>query len=133
MSLVFTSQRRRLVVLAGILVPLGIATKLYAGPGSTWIGGHLGGSVYVTFWCVLVLAIWPHLSAVRVAVAVLVCTTGIEFLQLWHPPILEAARGTLLGQALLGSSYSWVDIPYYALGAAAAVALARWAGRREPR
>ena len=119
--------QRRLALVAAVLIPLGVATKLYSGPGSAWVGGNVGGSVYVVFWCFLVLAIWPRLSAGRVASVVLCCTVSLEFLQLWHPPVLEAARGTLWGQALLGSYFSWIDFPYYVAGAAVAVLLAHFA------
>ena len=42
--------RRRSALIAAALVPLGIATKLYTGPGAALVVGYLGGSVYVTFW-----------------------------------------------------------------------------------
>lgn len=119
--------QRRLGLLAVTLIPLGVATKLYSGPGAVWVRGNAGGAVYVAFWCLLVLSIWPRLSTVRVAGAAFGFTALVEFLQLWHPPLLEAARATLFGQALLGSYFSWADFPYYLAGAAGAVALARWA------
>lgn len=124
-----TLAQRRLALLAALLIPIGIATKLYTGPGSTWVVGNLGGAVYVAFWCLAVLTVWPRLSATRVAVVVLCCTASLEFLQLWHPAPLEAARSTLVGQALLGSYFSWTDFPYYVAGALIAVPLARVATR----
>lgn len=123
-------SRLRYATLAVLLIPLGVATKLYSGPGASWIGGNLGGSVYVAFWSALILAIRPSWSVRRVAVGVFVCTTGIEFLQLWHPPVLQALRGTLLGQAVLGGVFSWIDIPWYGVGAGMFVVLADALERR---
>ncbi|NJD18921.1 MAG: DUF2809 domain-containing protein, partial [Gemmatimonadetes bacterium] len=106
-------HRLRLGALTLLLVPLGIATKLYAGPGQAWVGGHAGGFLYVVFWVVLVLSLRPGLSERLVAGWVLAVTCVLECLQLWHPPVLEAARRPVLGQALLGSHFSWSDFPYY--------------------
>lgn len=119
------SSRGRAVLVAAVLIPIGVGTKLYAGPGATWVVGSLGGSVYVMFWSFLALAIRPAWSPVRVAAVVLSGTVAIEFLQRWHPPFLEALRSTFLGKAVLGSVFSWMDLPFYAVGAVAAVVLAR--------
>jgi hypothetical protein len=35
-------------------------------------------------------------------------------------------RASFLGHALIGSSFAWSDFPYYAAGALAAAAGARW-------
>ncbi len=43
-------------------------------------------------------------------------TCGLEFLQLWHPPILEQIRSTFIGRASLGTTFSWWDEPHYVLG-----------------
>jgi len=125
--------RGRLALMTALLVPLGVGTKLYTGPGATWVVGNLGGSVYVAFWSLLVLTIRPRFDVVRVAGAVLVCTSFVEVLQRWHPPFLEAARDTLVGGALLGRHFSWIDFPFYVFGAAAVVALDRVARRQGPR
>ena len=125
-----TIVRLRLAFFTAALVPLGIGTKLYAGPGAAWMNGNVGGFVYVVFWCTLALVVWPRLSAARAAWTVLIVTSALEALQLWHPPLLEAVRSTLAGQALLGSHFSWWDYPYYVAGAVAAVGVARLVGRR---
>jgi hypothetical protein len=38
---------------------------------------------------------------------VLVATCLLEFLQLWHPPLLEAVRSTFIGRTVLGTSFTW--------------------------
>ena len=119
-----SSDRFRAALVATVLIPVGIGTKLYDGPGSEWIVGSLGGSIYVMFWVFVVLALRPGSNRTHVAVVVLLATTAIELLQLWHPPLLEGVRRTMIGQALLGGVFSWVDIPFYVAGAIAAFALA---------
>ena len=118
-------MKHRLLLILALLVPLGLATKFYSGPAEAWVHGHAGGLLYVTFWCLLVLAIWPRFSATAVAVGVFLVTSVLEFSQLWHPPPLEMVRSTFLGHALIGSTFSWSDFPYYGAGALTAVYIAR--------
>ena len=125
-----TSERISYVAAASLLVPLGLLTKFYAGPDHLWIGAHAGGFLYVMFWVFLVLAIAPGLSAGFVSAAVFAVTCALEFLQLWHPPLLTHVRSTFLGHALLGSTFSWADIPYYAAGSLLAYISARSVSRR---
>ena len=115
--------RFRLILILAILVPLGFATKFYGGSGPAWVQAHAGGFLYVVFWCLLALVIWPLLSPAVVGVTVFLITSILEFLQLWHPPPLQMIRSTFLGQALLGSHFSWSDFPYYAAGAVVAVGI----------
>lgn len=121
-----TVMNRRLGLLALLLVPLGVATKLYAGPAEFWVRAHAGGVLYVMFWCWTLLALRPHWPARTVAAVVLAATCVLEFMQLWHPAPLQAVRATALGHALLGSAFSWSDFPHYLLGAV----LAAWIARR---
>jgi hypothetical protein len=117
--------RLRLLAALALLVPLGFATKAYTGPGSGWVRFSLAGVLYEVFWVLLVLALRPTLPPGRVALGVFLATCGLEVLQLWHPPWLQALRGTFLGAALLGSSFSWLDLPHYAVGCAAGALAAR--------
>lgn len=118
-------MRLRLLLILAIVVPLGFATKLYTGPARAWVHGHAGGFLYVIFWCLLALAIRPRLSPWVVGAAVLLVTSVLEFLQLWHPPLLQAVRSNFLGHAFLGSTFAWSDFPYYGAGALVAVGIAR--------
>ncbi len=118
-------MRRSLLLALLVVTPLGFATKLYGGPGAAWVGNYGGGLVYVIFWILVVLAIAPRLPPGRVALGVLWVTCGLEVLQLWRPPFLEAIRSTYLGRALVGSTFSWWDFPHYVVGCAAGVGLAR--------
>lgn len=127
-----TPRSGRLVFagLLAVVTPLGFATKLYAGPGASWVAGYAGGFFYVLFWTFAVLAVRPRASPGIVAVWVLAATSALEVLQLWHPPALERVRATFLGHALIGSTFSAWDFLAYTLAALAAAPLARWVTRR---
>ena len=87
----------------------GLAAKFYAGPGRWWVNNFGPASVaYVVFFMLAAFVVVPRRGAVtRIAVGVLLVTCTIEFLQLWHPPWLQAIRSTFLGASLLGTSFSW--------------------------
>jgi hypothetical protein len=106
-----------------IIVPAGFWTKFYEGPADSWVNNSLGGVLYVIFWCLLFSILVPKAGAVVISTAVLLVTSGLEFLQLWHPPILETVRSTFLGVTLIGNSFSWMDLLHYTAGAILAATL----------
>jgi len=110
--------RDRLLLLISILiiVPLGLMMKFYRGPGQEWLNNTFGGVPYEIFWILLVVFIWPQVSAVWASVGVCLATCGLEFLQLWQPPFLQAIRATLIGRLVLGNTFQWSDFPYYFIG-----------------
>lgn len=126
-----TPTRPRLAAALACVTLAGLASKLYPGPPGGWLRDYGAGVAYVVFWILAVLLLRPSLGAVRVAALVLLVTCTLEVLQLWHPPALEALRGSFLGHALIGSSFSAWDFPHYALGALLGAGLAKRLG--EPR
>lgn len=103
-----------------LIAVLGLATKVYSGPGPSFIRASSGGLFYVMFWCLAVLWIHPRLSPNRIALGVLTWTCALEFLQLWQTPWLETIRSSFIGRTLIGSTFAWSDFPWYFIGAAAA-------------
>lgn len=99
-----------------LLVPIGLGTKIYEGPGQALIQAHVGGVAYVTFFALFGLALWPRAGAFVVSIAAFLGTCAVEVLQLWHPPWLDAIRATRPGGLLLGSTFSIDDFAWYALG-----------------
>ena len=99
-----------------VVVPLGFYSKFYRGPAAEWVNGSLGGVLYEIFWCLLIFLCFPRTEPLRIAGIVLAVTCLLEFLQLWHPPFLEALRGCFLGRALLGTTFAWLDFPHYLAG-----------------
>ena len=82
---------------------------------------------YEVFFMLLVFLAVPRRSTITpIAVGVCVVTCVLEFLQLWQPPWLQAARSTLPGKALLGDTFSWYDLPAYPIGCILGWFLLRW-------
>jgi hypothetical protein len=98
------------------LVPAGFYTKIYQGPGSVWVNYHLGGVLYVVFWCLVLVFFLRAVPPWKIAALVLAITCGLEFLQLWHPPLLEYIRHYQIGKALIGDCFDWIDFPHYLAG-----------------
>ena len=109
-------NRLPLIVALVLLVPVGLATKMYSGPAAPWVNGYLGGALYVVFFTWAFGFLFWKADAWRIAFWVFVATCGVEFLQLWHPPWLEAWRAHWSGRLLLGSTFVWLDFPHYLLG-----------------
>lgn len=111
-------NRERIVALLLIIfiTPLGFYTKFYDGPAGKWVSDSLGGLLYVVFWCLVVFIAFPKSRPSRIAVAVFLATCLLEFLQLWRPPFLEFLRSFFIGRTILGTSFNWLDLPYYLAG-----------------
>jgi Protein of unknown function (DUF2809) len=120
----FVFYRMKMLGSAIALIPLGYFIRFY-GPGPAWLNDALGSVMYEMFWITLGLGIWPQMPPLHMAVAVGITTSLLEFLQLWHPPLLQALRQTLLGRLILGTTFHWLDFPAYAGGSI----LGWWWGR----
>src|SRR5690349_16948591 len=114
-----TRLRLLAAISIAIVIPLGLYTKVYSGPGRAWVNDSLGGVLYEILWCLAAIFAVPRWKPGPIALAVLIATCGLEFLQLWHPPFLQAARANLIGRLILGDTFVWSDFPYYFLGSAA--------------
>lgn len=101
-----------------LLIPVGFSTKSYHGPGASTVNASLGGMFYVVFWCLVVRLLFMRTSKKILVAAVLLATCAIEFLQLWHPPLLENLRAHFIGRTILGTTFDWLDFPWYFAGAA---------------
>jgi len=94
------------------------AKRGYHGPAELWVHDSAGGVFYEVFWCLALAIALPRWKAPRIAAVVLVATCILEFLQLWHTPLLELARANFLGRTILGSYFDWRDFSYYFIGSA---------------
>lgn len=114
-----------LLLVLCLVIPLGLYTKVYNGPGWIWSVNYGGGIFYELFFCILAALIVPSAGAVRIGIIVFSATAALEFLQLWHPPFLEAVRSLWLGRTLIGTTFSLLDFPHYAAGCFLGVLLIR--------
>ncbi|MFH1942071.1 MAG: DUF2809 domain-containing protein [bacterium] len=115
--------RRSILISLLVVVPLGFATKFYRGPGARWFNDSAGGILYELFWCLLASFMRPTAPVFWIAACVFGITCFLECLQLWHPVFLEVIRSAFIGRTLIGTSFTWWDFPYYAIGCVLA-----WAG-----
>ncbi|QLE51386.1 DUF2809 domain-containing protein [Nostoc sp. C057] len=100
-----------------IVVPMGLFSKFYSGPGHQWFNDYGGDILYEIFWCLFAFWFFRSRTAItQIPIWVFVITCILEFLQLWHPPLLNEIRATLIGKLLLGTTFVWWDFPHYALG-----------------
>lgn len=99
---------------------LGLASKFVINfslaPWAKWVNDSAGDILYQIFWLLILIFIWPNFAPRQIAVAVFCISSVLEFLQLWHPPVLEAIRSTFAGRLLIGTTFSWSDFFYYFLG-----------------
>jgi Protein of unknown function (DUF2809) len=109
------SYQLQLWISAIALIPIGYWVRFY-GFGPSELKDALGSIVYEMFWITLGLACWPKVSPLKISSGVFLLTCGLEFLQLWQPPFLQALRATLSVRLVLGSTFSWFDFPTYAIG-----------------
>jgi len=109
-------KHRWTAISLSIVVPAGFYCKLYSGPVANWVNNSLAGTLYEVFWCLLLFAFFGNGRSWTIAASVLVATCILEFLQLWHPPFLELVRSHFIGRAILGTTFTWLDFPYYVVG-----------------
>jgi hypothetical protein len=99
------------------IIPVGFYSKFYAGPAAHWVNNSLGGVFYEIFWCLFFFLFFYKSRPWFIGLTVLVLTSMLEFLQLYHPPFLEFFRGYFIGSTILGTTFAWSDFPYYFVGA----------------
>jgi hypothetical protein len=98
--------------------------RYYDGWGHYWVRYYFAGAVYVIIWCLFFFLFWPsRMNVIRVPIVVFTVTCALEFLQLWRPDFLQAFRSTLVGAALIGTSFVWLQFPFYVLGAVVSIIL----------
>lgn len=112
------NDRQRTTLALLVIVPVGFATKFYSGPAAHWVNNLLGGLFYDLFWCLFFFCLFPSARPRWIVAPVFLATCVLEILQLWHPPVLEAIRHYFLGRTLLGTTFSWLDFPFYVAGCA---------------
>ena len=92
--------------------------RYYRGWAESWIRFYISGIVYVMILSVSLFAAVPsRKNVLRISLVVFILTCGLEFLQLYKPPVLQAFRATLIGAALIGTCFVWLQFPFYIVGA----------------
>ena len=113
----------RIALALAVIVPLGVYTKFYRGPGALWVNDPLGSILYEIAWCLVAALAVRRGCPALIAVVVFAGACILEVFQLWHPPFLEWLRSFFLGRLVLGTDFVWSDFAWYAVGSAAGYAL----------
>ena len=120
----------RTIILIVLIAALGVLAKLIPNGNATWISNHLAGLFYVTeLALILHLFFSEQLIGLLVLIAFLL-TSVVEFFQHWHPHFLEPVRASFIGHTILGSTFSWLDFPWYVGGAALGWLLLKWVRKK---
>ncbi|KAB8334207.1 DUF2809 domain-containing protein [Scytonema tolypothrichoides VB-61278] len=111
------TQSFYIIVCMLIVITMGFFFKYYTGPAHEWFNDYGAAVFYEIFWCLFAFVFFRNRAAVnKIPLWVFIITCILEFLQLWHPPLLEEFRTTLIGKWLIGTTFSWWDFPHYVLG-----------------
>lgn len=109
--------RKKILLSLCMVVPAGFLFKFYSGVGSAWFNNYGAGLLYEVFWILIVYFFLPDRKNINIiAISVFGLTAALEILQLWHPLFLEKIRSGFLGQALIGTTFVWLDFPHYFIG-----------------
>jgi len=123
--IIFTKQRIKILVCLAVITPMGfLMWRCYRGPADNWVRFYVPDVLYVIFWSLVFFFFRPKkANVVRIPVIVFIATCILEFLQLWQPEFLQRFRATIIGAALIGTDFVWLQFPYYVLGAVLSVFL----------
>lgn len=122
-SMKFTKTTWIVIGLILLVAALGISAKLLPFAKGTWICNHLSGLFYVTELCLILYLFFPDHSSGVLGLGAFFITALLEILQLWHPAFLEWVRSSFIGRSILGSTFNWMDYPYYVGGAVLGVVI----------
>lgn len=104
------------IFLTIILIPIGLLSKYYNGPGSEFINNNLGGAIYVVFFIILASLVFPNAGPLKISLIVLFSTCLIEFSQLLDVAFLSNLRKNSIIRLLIGTTYNSFDFVFYFLG-----------------
>ncbi len=126
---------RQTLVFASLVatLALGLYTQIHEGAWASWLARDFSAAVYALAWCLGLALLRPRARPLVLGATALVICFAVELSQLWHPYWLEVPRATLLGRLVLGSTFMWSDLAYYAAGAGAGALWLRLLPFRRPR
>lgn len=116
--MIFTQNKQiKIIISLLVVIAMGFFFKFYNGFGRQWFNNSGAAVFYEIFWCLFAYWFIKGQRAVnQIPLGVFIITCILEILQLWHPPLLQQMRSTLVGRLLLGTTFSWWDFLYYTIG-----------------
>ncbi|MEM9534577.1 MAG: DUF2809 domain-containing protein [Cyanobacteria bacterium P01_E01_bin.45] len=125
-SFIRTSVRRKrlaYLALAAIAVGLGLLSRSDWVPLPRFVATYSGDTIWAMMVFFLMGVLAPRQRTLNVAIAALLFSFGIEFLQFYHSPWIEAIRNTTLGALVLGFGFKASDLVCYTVGIAVGAAI----------
>ncbi|MEM9567942.1 MAG: DUF2809 domain-containing protein [Cyanobacteria bacterium P01_E01_bin.34] len=113
-------QRKRLayLALAAIAVGLGLLSRSDWVPLPRFVATYAGDTIWAVMVFFLMGALAPRKRTLKLAIAALLFSFGIEFLQFYRSPWIEAIRNTTIGGLILGFGFKTSDLACYTVGIA---------------
>ena len=117
------SNRTRLLA-AVLLVPvigLGLLARSYRPDADTstllgFLATYTGDTLWPVMFCLIFRFLWPAVGTLPIVIGTFLLTQGIEFLQLWKPPLLQWMREKPILGFLLGTHFLWSDVVCISVG-----------------
>ena len=130
-----TWVRSRRACALGVLamIGLGLASRRFPGLFPAVFGKYPGDAL----WTLMVLCGWafvfPRQAPWRIALYALATSFAVECFQLYQAPWASALRATTLGRLALGTTFGWMDLLAYTVGAGLGLAAeSGWRALRGP-
>ena len=103
------------------VIPLGLVSRSFrsAADVETAIGflaTYAGDTLWPIMFYFIGRFLLPRCSWVTLFVGTLALTVGIEYLQLWKPPLLQWLRAQPISGFMLGSTFIWSDVVCCSVG-----------------
>lgn len=114
----FHRSRWLLALLALLLIALGLASRRGYSPFPAVLGNYPGDALWA--WVVMLCVAWlrPAMARGRLVSVALLIAFGIEFLQLYQAPWMQALRANKLAYLVLGNGFDPKDLLAYGAGIA---------------
>lgn len=125
-------QRLTYLVLTAISIMLGLLSRAEWVRLPHFIATYAGDTIWALMVFFLFCTIAPRRTTLHLATAALLFAFGIEFLQFYRSPWIEAIRDTTLGGLILGFGFKASDLLCYAVGIAIGAAIDRTAVHQTP-
>jgi len=115
---------KRLIYLAVTLfiVFMGLASRKYGHVLPEFIAQYSGDTLWAAMVYFGLRFLLPSASVVKIAIAALLFSYGIEISQLYQADWINEIRDTTVGALILGHGFLWTDMVCYTIGILISVA-----------
>jgi hypothetical protein len=122
-------SRLALTIALAIVIPLGLASRKFAGQIPEFLADHAGDFLWTVMIYLALAFLAPRWSPLKLFLIAFGISFAVELSQLINVAWLNALRKTLPGRLLLGAGFLWIDLLRYFCGALFAFAIDRWQQR----